>query len=78
MFEFSSIEQYHAQLQQENTTCEWAVQQYLLQIKKKQALNAFIEVFEKESLERARQLDNKRKAGLPLKNFMVLSLLLKM
>lgn len=67
MFEFSSIEQYHAQLQQENITCELVVQRYLLQIKKKNHLNAFIEVFEEESIEKARQLDQKRKAGEPLK-----------
>lgn len=67
MFEFSSIEQYHARLQQENITCEGAVQQCLHQIKKKKHLNAFIEIFETESLEKSRQLDIKRKAGEPLK-----------
>jgi aspartyl-tRNA(Asn)/glutamyl-tRNA(Gln) amidotransferase subunit A len=67
LFEFSSIEQYHAQLQQENITCELVVQQYLLHIKNKKHLNAFIEVFEEEALEKARQLDQKRKAGEPLK-----------
>ncbi|HVT83899.1 MAG TPA: Asp-tRNA(Asn)/Glu-tRNA(Gln) amidotransferase subunit GatA [Chitinophagaceae bacterium] len=67
MFEFSSIEQYHAQLQQENITCELAVQYYLLQLKNNRRLNAFIEAFEEESLEKARQLDQKRKAGESLK-----------
>ncbi|MBS1919014.1 MAG: Asp-tRNA(Asn)/Glu-tRNA(Gln) amidotransferase subunit GatA [Bacteroidetes bacterium] len=67
MFEFSSIEQYHAQLQQENTNCELVVQQYLRKIKEKNHLNSFIEVFEKESLEKARELDRKRKTGHPLK-----------
>lgn len=67
MFEFSSIEHYHAQLQQENCTCELAVQQYLRRIKNKIHLNAFIEVFEKEALEKAQQLDQKRKSGEPIK-----------
>lgn len=67
MFDFFSIEQYHAQLQQENITCEWVVQQYLRQIDNKNHLNAFIEVFESEALDKARKLDKKRKAGEPLK-----------
>ncbi len=63
MFEFISIEHYHALLQQETITCEQAVQFYLQQIDKNKHLNVFIEVFEKEALERAKELDLKRKSG---------------
>ncbi|MBL7722818.1 MAG: Asp-tRNA(Asn)/Glu-tRNA(Gln) amidotransferase subunit GatA [Chitinophagaceae bacterium] len=63
MFEFSSIEQYHAQLQEGKVTCLQAVEYYLQQARSRHSLNAFVEVFEDEALERAKQLDKKRKAG---------------
>lgn len=67
MFKFSSIEQYHAQLQQEEISCEGIVVHYLQQIKEKNHLNAFVQVFEQDSLIKARQLDQQRKEGKPLK-----------
>ncbi|MFI5132891.1 MAG: Asp-tRNA(Asn)/Glu-tRNA(Gln) amidotransferase subunit GatA [Chitinophagales bacterium] len=69
MFEFTSIEQYHAQLQEGKVTCIQAVEHYLLQIKNKQYLNAFIEVYADEALEKAKQLDEKRTTSKPLKKF---------
>ncbi|MEO6611969.1 MAG: Asp-tRNA(Asn)/Glu-tRNA(Gln) amidotransferase subunit GatA [Chitinophagaceae bacterium] len=66
MFSFSSIEQYHAQLQEEAFTCGEAVEYYLQKIKASRRLNAFIEVYEEEALRQAKQLDEKRKAGNPL------------
>ena len=60
MFEFSSIEQYHQRLQEGNTTCVQAVEHYLEQIKKTSRLNAFIEVYEEEALQKARELDQQR------------------
>lgn len=63
MFEFSSIEQYHAQLQEGKVTCLQAIEYYLQRARSRHSLNAFVEVYEDEALERAKQLDKKRKAG---------------
>ena len=63
MFEFSSIEQYHAQLKEGNVTCLQAVEHYLQQIHAKKHLNAFIEVYADEAIAKAKLLDQKRIAG---------------
>ncbi|MBL0304815.1 MAG: Asp-tRNA(Asn)/Glu-tRNA(Gln) amidotransferase subunit GatA [Chitinophagaceae bacterium] len=63
MFEFSSIEQFHAQLQEGKVTCLQAVQYYLQQIRSTRHLNAFIEIYADEALQRAKLLDEKRLAG---------------
>jgi aspartyl-tRNA(Asn)/glutamyl-tRNA(Gln) amidotransferase subunit A len=63
MFQFLSIPNYHLQLTQNKTSCEDVVQHYLTQIKKKQHLNAFVEVYETEALQQAKTLDVKRKNG---------------
>ncbi|HEY6505047.1 MAG TPA: Asp-tRNA(Asn)/Glu-tRNA(Gln) amidotransferase subunit GatA [Chitinophagaceae bacterium] len=63
MFEFSSIEQYHARLKEGTSTCLQAVEHYLYQIQAKQHLNAFIEVYAGEAIQKAKELDHKRKAG---------------
>ena len=63
MFEFTSIEQYHAQLLEGNVTCLQAVKHYLQRIDTTAHLNAFIEVYTDEVIERAKQLDEKRIAG---------------
>ena len=66
MFEYSSIEQYHAQLQQGSITCRDAVEHYLLRIKSTNHLNAFIEVYSDEAIEKAKQLDGLRNSGMPM------------
>ncbi len=66
MFEYSSIEQYHAQLQQGSITCRDAVEHYLLRIKSTNHLNAFIEVYSKEAIEKAKHLDEIRSNGKPM------------
>ncbi|HQZ72913.1 MAG TPA: Asp-tRNA(Asn)/Glu-tRNA(Gln) amidotransferase subunit GatA [Chitinophagaceae bacterium] len=63
MFEFTSIEQFHAQLQEGKVTCLQVVQYYLKQIHSTRHLNAFIEVYADEALQRAKLLDEKRLAG---------------
>lgn len=63
MFEYSSIEQYHVRLMEGKAYCLQAVQHYLQKISASKHLNAFIDVFENEALERAAQLDEKRKQG---------------
>ncbi len=65
MFEYSSIEQYHARLQEGKQTCVQAVEHYLQRIGATRQLNAFIEVYAEEALEKARQLDESRKSGKP-------------
>ncbi|HMK27336.1 MAG TPA: Asp-tRNA(Asn)/Glu-tRNA(Gln) amidotransferase subunit GatA [Chitinophagaceae bacterium] len=66
MFEFSSIEQYHAQLLEGNITCLQAVEYYLKRIRSASQLNAFVEVYADEALQKAKELDEKRKAGIPV------------
>lgn len=63
MFEYLSIEEYHARIKMGGTTCLQAVQYYLQQIQSKQHLNAFTEVYAEEALKRAGQLDELRLAG---------------
>ncbi|MGB3008165.1 MAG: Asp-tRNA(Asn)/Glu-tRNA(Gln) amidotransferase subunit GatA [Chitinophagaceae bacterium] len=63
MFEFFSIEQYHAQLQEGNVTCVQTVEHYLQKITAAPQLNAYIDVFTTEALQKAKQLDDERKAG---------------
>ena len=66
MFEFSSIEQYHAQLKRGDVSCEQAVEYFLQQINSSTHLNAFVEVYADEALQKARDLDEKRKSGKTL------------
>jgi aspartyl-tRNA(Asn)/glutamyl-tRNA(Gln) amidotransferase subunit A len=63
LFQFSSIEQYHAQLQEGNVSCLQTVEHYLSCIHSNKQLNAFIEVYEEEAVQKAMQLDAKRKSG---------------
>lgn len=66
MFHFSAIKDYHRQLQSAATSCTEAVQHYLAVIRAHEHLNAFLEVFEDEALQRAVELDRSRQAGEPL------------
>ena len=66
MFEFISIQQYHSSLKQGTTSCLQTVEHYLRQIEATQRLNAFIQVYTNDALEKARQLDIQRKAGNPI------------
>ncbi len=65
MFDFSSIELYHAQLQEGRVTCLQVVNHYLQKIAATSHLNAFIEVYKEEALTLAATLDENRKAGKP-------------
>lgn len=64
MFSFSTIRDYHTLLLNGQTTCVEAVQHYIDAIKEKAHLNAWLEVYEAEALERALELDTQR-AGQP-------------
>ncbi len=57
MFRFSTIKDYHTALQNGQTTCVEAVHYYLEAIQARPSLNAFLEVYEAEALERAAALD---------------------
>jgi len=65
LFEYTSIKQYHKQLQEGTTSCVLAIEHYLKQIKANSRLNAFVEVYADEALEKAKELDKKRKTGQP-------------
>lgn len=67
MFEFTNIQDYHAQLYNQTITCTKALQHYLQKIKQHKKLNAFVEVYEEEALEKAAHLDTERKSGKPMK-----------
>lgn len=66
MFVFESIAQYHKELNDGSTTCLSVVEFYLQQIRQQQHLNAYIEVFETEALERAAALDRNKPSGTVL------------
>jgi aspartyl-tRNA(Asn)/glutamyl-tRNA(Gln) amidotransferase subunit A len=66
LFEFSSIEQYHVQLKRGDVSCTKAVEHFLQQINASTHLNAFIEVYPEQALQRAHDLDETRKSGAPM------------
>ncbi len=61
MFYFDNIISYHSQLLQQECSCVEAVNFYLSNIKKNKTLNAFIEVYDKEAIEKALLLDQEIK-----------------
>lgn len=67
MFHYTNISAYHQQLKNNETTCVLAVKFYLDKISVHKTLNAFVEVFGDEALQRASELDEKRKAGGEIK-----------
>ena len=67
MFLFKDIKQYHNELNGNQTNCVEAVKHYLLLIEENKKLNAFTEIYSSEALEKAIELDEKRRTGEPLK-----------
>jgi len=63
LLSFHSIKDYQSLLSNGKTSCVEAVSFYVQNIRKNQHLNAFLEVYEQEALERAAFLDKKRNAG---------------
>ena len=63
MFEHSSINQYQHDLTQGKTSCTEVVRHYLSKIEQAKHLNAFIHAFTDEALQRAKDLDEKRRSG---------------
>ena len=66
MFRFTTIKDYHQALQSAATSCTHTVQHYLTVIREQASLNAFLEVFETEALQRAAALDQSRVDGIPM------------
>ncbi len=74
MFSFTSIEQYHTDLLNGQTTCVEAVLFYIEKINSRPNLNTWLSVYEQEALERATQLDIQLKAkGITGKLFGVIA-----
>ncbi len=63
----STIQEYHKKLTANSNTCVDAVNYYLTKIEEKKHLNAFTAIFAKEALQKAMELDAKRKNGEPIK-----------
>jgi len=63
LLSFHSIKDYQSLLRNGETSCVEAVSFYVQNIKKNRHLNAFLEVYEKEALERAACLDANRNSG---------------
>jgi len=66
MDKFTSIQDYHHFLASNADGCSIAVQYYLSRIEAHSQLNAYLEVFAAEALERARSLDGERKSGVTM------------
>lgn len=66
MSDFSSIAAFQAALYAGSITCTEIVQHYLNRIEQTKHLNAFLEVFGEEALEKARALDARIKSGEPV------------
>ena len=66
MFTFHSIQDYHKALREGTVSSEEAVLYYLKEIENSRHLNAYIQVYGEEALEKARLLDRRRKEGLPI------------
>jgi aspartyl-tRNA(Asn)/glutamyl-tRNA(Gln) amidotransferase subunit A len=63
LFSFTTIRDYHQKLLNGQTTCVEAVLHYIEQIKQKQHLSAWLEIFEEEAIARAKALDAVPKDG---------------
>jgi aspartyl-tRNA(Asn)/glutamyl-tRNA(Gln) amidotransferase subunit A len=66
LFSFSSIHAYQEALKEGSTSCREAVLFYLERIERLSSLNAFVHLYEKESLNTADRLDAERKQGKPI------------
>ena len=65
MLSFHSVKDYQTLLRNGKTTCVDAVSFYIDNIRRNERLNAFLEVYEEEALQRAAYLDEKRAGGKP-------------
>jgi aspartyl-tRNA(Asn)/glutamyl-tRNA(Gln) amidotransferase subunit A len=66
LYRHESIAQFHQEIGEGSITCTQVVKDYLARITEKRHLNAFIEVYQAEALEKAAELDAKKKSGAAL------------
>jgi aspartyl-tRNA(Asn)/glutamyl-tRNA(Gln) amidotransferase subunit A len=66
LFSFTNIKSHQAFLAVTPNGCRLTVDHYLSQIEEKKHLHSFLEVFAEEALQKADDLDEKRKSGKPL------------
>jgi len=67
MFLYHDIKEYQSGLLAGKISCASVIAHYLQQIEENKKLNAFTEVYADEAMQQARQLDEKRSQGEPLK-----------
>lgn len=65
MYRHQSIAQFHHEIETGSITCTQVVEQYLARVQETKQLNAFIDVYSEEALERAAELDARHKNGAP-------------
>jgi len=63
LYQYKNIQQYQQQIANDKIGCENAVKYFLDRIENNKHLNAFIEVYAEESIQRAKALDTKRNNG---------------
>jgi len=68
LFSYSSIDAYHALLLAGQVSCRQVVEHYLQAICAKKHLNAFVDVYAEEALQKADELDLQRRQGKPIKS----------
>jgi aspartyl-tRNA(Asn)/glutamyl-tRNA(Gln) amidotransferase subunit A len=66
LYQHHSIRQFHQEVANGTIECTQVVQHYLSRISATSHLNAFVEVFNEEALERASELDQKKRSGASL------------
>ncbi|MBM3442025.1 MAG: Asp-tRNA(Asn)/Glu-tRNA(Gln) amidotransferase subunit GatA [Bacteroidetes bacterium] len=66
MYEHVSIDEYHSGLREGTCSCESVAVHYLQRISSQSHINALVDVYSEEVLQRARQLDQRRADGQPL------------
>lgn len=67
MYSFKSIKNYHTELQKGDIDCKSVVRHYLRTIDLNTELNAFVDVYEEEAMQKASELDALRSSGIAMK-----------
>lgn len=65
MYKHISIAQFHSEIENDSISCSQVVEDYLKRIQEKKKLNAYIDIYTDEALQRAAELDAKHRLGDP-------------
>lgn len=65
MYQHQSINQFHQEIERSSITCTQVVKDYIARIQEKKHLNAYIDIYSDEALQRAAELDAKHRSGSP-------------